>query len=998
MTAADSLAPGVHHRIGEIPNPLALAHWLTTTPLVHDGVVFVVLENEIDRRLVIEGLRLFNDKLAVTEWTGGLLQLASLPKDCGVIVADRVTMEDDRLPGMTSFAKQCLTVSVGDDFSLRDLQELLTDHGFDRETTANDPGRWAARGEVLDIYLDAPLRLQFDGNTIESIRQFELGDGSLGANRTELTIPNLKQAGRSSLLDHLSVDLPVIVFHEEALPILNPQFLIEAVRLPDGQNAGYADARSYHLRHEELAADAKEAKAVFILTEELKRGRSLLTDGEVTVSPISLPTRGFVHEPTGTLVLTDLNIGFGEAEQKRKQAKLAQEMVQQLVPGDLVAHLYHGIARFGGTKRMFVNEMDREYFQLEYAGGDKIYVPVELAERIDKYLGDPDPKLHRLSDASWNEAVMKVKAHALEMARELLDLYARRSVARAPQLAKQPEEGAFDAACPYELTWDQLTAWQAISHDLAQDQPMDRLLCGDVGFGKTEVALRAALRAVLNGYQVALLAPTTILVQQHFDTFVERLKDFDVRVGQLSRFMTAKEQREVITGLADGSVQVVVGTHRLISKDVHFKRLGLIIVDEEQRFGVKAKEGLKRLRTSAHVLSMTATPIPRTLHLSLSGVRDVSTILTAPEERKAVELIIQPLDEATIRTAVGREMERGGQTYYLYNRVQSIERRAQELRAIVPKARIGIAHGQMQPGELAAVMHRFDVGEVDLLLATTIIENGLDIPNANTLIVENSSRFGLSELYQLKGRVGRSSRQGYAYLLYTERVPEADAKKRYVALQSARALGSGFELAMKDMEIRGVGNILGKKQHGHAVRIGLHLYLRLLNQAVQELQGMELVPEREIPIDLPIESRIPEELLPAESDRIMLYQQLASIRDVGELQKKRDKFTAEGRFGQKQLHPLVAGLFDVLEIKLLAAQSALLSINTTYPNEQNGLDSPVITLDSDQPFPELAERWEPVFGIGVEGFRVRASVAALGENWVARLKETIRRLERGREL
>jgi len=989
-TSVAPLTPGVHQLVGEIPNPLALAHWLTHTPLIESGAVFVILENEFDRRIVAEALPLLTSKLEVIEWTGGVFALARLQASQGIVLLDKVTLEENLLPTPSAFSKACLELIVGDQFTVADLQTLLADHGFDREPTANEPGRWAARGDVVDVFVDYPLRIQFDNGVVESISEFDLGTGAHGKQHQSVIIPPLHLRGRSSLLDHLPVDAPLVMFHQEALPTLHPQILINSVQLPDHENAGYTDARSYHLRHEELEKDLRNSQQVVLFSAYPDKARGLLDGKSIQVHDFNFTTRGFWHKASGSLVLTDINIGFGEHEQRKKQAALAQEMVQKLTPGDLVVHIYHGIGRFGGTTVMHVNKLDREYFQLEYAAGDKIYVPVELAERVDKYLGDPNPKLNRLSDASWNEAVVKVRAHTLEMARELLELYAKRTVARASQCSQQPAELNFDAACPYVLTSDQIEAWETIKKDLSQEQPMDRLLCGDVGFGKTEVALRATLRAVLNGYQVAVLAPTTILVQQHFDTFSERLKEFGVTVGQLSRFTTAKEQRAVITDLASGLVQVVVGTHRLLSKDVSCKRLGLIVIDEEQRFGVKAKEGLKRIRTSAHVLSMTATPIPRTLHLSLSGVRDVSTILTPPEERKAVELTIQPLSASTILQAVEREMNRGGQTYYLYNRVQSIEQRRLELQKLIPSARIGIAHGQMDAKTLSSVMHEFDTGNLDILLATTIIENGLDIPNANTLIVENASMFGLAELYQLKGRVGRSARQGYAFFLYTERVPEADAKKRFVALQSATELGSGFELAMKDMEIRGVGNILGQQQHGHAVKIGLHLYLRLLNQAVQEMKGMDIELERDVPIDLPIESRIPIELLPDESDRIQVYQKLAAIRDRDELNKKRAQYTKQARFGKNELHPAVAGLFDVLEVKLIATGSTLTSIDTTYSSKNHPLSSPIITIASDTPFPDTNEVWERLSSHSIDGWRVRASLEDLGNNWIEQVKTVVR--------
>ncbi len=977
--------------VGEIPNPLAFAHFISTTPLFSEAGALLVVENEVDRSLIATALKTFQKDTAIMEWKGEQIQLATAASFSGILVADMITMDTDRLPSPTSFKREQLRLAPNDFFSLSDLKTLLIDHGYERDKSANMPKAWAARGDVLDLFIDEPLRIQFDGDRIESISSFDLGTGAVVKTCDSIIIPPLNMNGQSTLLDHIPDTRPLAVFHLPQIETTHPQLLVHALRIPDGWNAGYGQTASYHSRAEEIKKDIT-GHTLFIFGQK-KSAAIDLVGPNVHFTQWRLPAQGFTHAASLTMVLTDQSLGLTKKEKQKKASAVQQAMLKTLTPGDYVVHMYHGIAKFQGTTVMHVNKMDRDYFVLEYAGNDKIYIPVELAERIDAYVGDPEPKLNRLSEASWNEAVMKVKKQALEMARELLDLYARRSVSRAPQILPHDDEKAFNAACKYKLTPDQKTALADIGTNLSSEEPMDRLLCGDVGFGKTEVALRAAYRAVLNGYQVALMAPTTILVQQHFDTFAERLKHFDVRVGQLSRFKTVKEQKEVIEKLRAGEIDIVVGTHRLLSRDVHFKRLGLIVIDEEQRFGVRAKEGLKKLRMNAHILSMTATPIPRTLHLSLSGVRDVSTILTPPNERKAVKTVIQPLTDQLVRQAIEEEIARGGQSYYLYNRVQSIQARARSLQILLPKARIGIAHGQLKPADLASVMHDFDVGDFDVLLATTIIENGLDIPTANTLIVENASMFGLSELYQLKGRVGRSDTQGYAYFLYKEAAIEGETKERFLALQSAEQLGSGFDLAMKDMEIRGIGNILGKKQHGHAVKIGLHLYVRLLQQAVQEIEGEEVEIERDIPIDLPLEARIPEELLPEETERILLYQQLASIRIRKELIKKKEKYLIEKRFGSSEMHPSIAGLFDLLEIKLLASRSSLLSIDTQYPNISNRITSPVITLHSEKPFIHIPEEWEEIQSRTQEGYKIRASIAELGEQWPTRLKLILESLD-----
>ncbi|HLD22109.1 MAG TPA: transcription-repair coupling factor [Patescibacteria group bacterium] len=983
-------------RVGQVPNPVACAHYIATSPLFKSRAAFVVLESESDRHLLSSLLPYFDtEKRPVIEWKNKPFQLLEMQHLLvpSFIIADRKTILEEYVPSPTAFTKQSFHIQPSEKISPMRLRDWLARAGFEPETSANAAGCFAFRGDIVDVYTSEPIRIQFFGDTVETIHTFHLKTGKLSKQLSSVLIPPVQLVGRASILDHLPNNSFVVVFHQKLLEIDKEQIALEPFTLNEegALNAGYQETKAYHLRYEEMQEDIKDKKA-YVFTYFVEKARNIFAavNPQTQIQRFQTTARGCVNATQNLIILTDASIGFEEEKLRKQSARVNQALVQQLSPGDHAVHLYHGIGRFIGTKIMHVNGLDREYFILEYAEGDKIYVPVELAERIDKYVGDPNPKLHRLSDASWSEVVARVQKESLVLAHELLELYARRSFTTAPSLVECAEESVLDKKCPFTLTKDQVVALQDIFHGLAQEKPMDRLLCGDVGFGKTEIAIRAAFRAVLNGYQVALLAPTTILAQQHLDTFTERLNNFGVHVRALNRLRSPKEQKEVVHGIANGTVDIVIGTHRLLSKDVQFKHLGLIVVDEEQRFGVKAKEGLKRIRKNAHVLTMTATPIPRTLHLSLSGIRDISTILTPPQERKAVETSIQQYTPKRVQEAIERELHRGGQTYYVYNRVESIHHRLLELQCIIPQARIGIAHGQMVPKELAHVMHQFDCGEIDVLLATTIVENGLDIPRANTIIVENASMFGLSELYQLRGRVGRSTQQGYAYFLYTEQIPEADAKKRFIALQDAQELGAGFELAMKDMEIRGVGNMLGKEQHGHATKVGLNLYVRLLNQAVRNLEGVPEEIERDIPIDLPLEARIPEELIPDNGERIMLYQRLAIIRDREELKAKRVELTKSEQFQKDgELHPAVSGLFDVLEIKLLASHSHLLSITTAYPSKHNNITSPCITLTSEIPFTEVSSEWEHVFTRGLDVNKIRATVEELGVEWIQKIQQVI---------
>jgi transcription-repair coupling factor (superfamily II helicase) len=979
--------------VGEIVNVLALAHWLAHTPSVSDGDLFILLTTPTERRQLKTALQAFG--VRSREWSGDRYAISHLFS--GIVLCDRETIETHPLPSPHSFERASLTVAPGSTIDFATLKSFVSESGFERETTANLPGRFAVRGNIIDIHVDRPVRIECGQGRIDGMWSFDVGSGDMLQTETSITIPPLQLMGRSSLVDYIPQDFSVLVFHGEPLDSAHPQIVAEPLSADD--NTGYRLSKSYHLRFEDVAADA-QGQTVMVFTDDAERVSAILPDAQIH------PGIGNVDGVAvdDTLLLTDKSLGLREEKQKKRSKRVNEAMILSLTPGDHVVHMFHGIARFSRMETMHVNDRDRDYFVLEYADGDKIYVPVELAERIDKYMGDPEPKLHRLSTASWSETVATIKKEAQEMAAELLDIYARREKAQAPSMtvqndAQQRAENALDDACDFDLTDDQETALADVFDDMAKEVPMDRLLCGDVGFGKTEVAIRAALRAVLCGYQVAVLAPTTVLAQQHFDTFVDRLKESGVSVSVMSRLRSKKEQKETLAGILTGDIDVVIGTHRLLSKDVAFQRLGFVIIDEEQRFGVKAKDSLKKLRASTHILTMTATPIPRTLHLSLSGVRKISTILTPPTTRKAVETVIKQLDENIIRDAITHEMRRSGQTYYIYNRVESIEQRKQQLQKLLPKARIGVGHGQLNPSELARVMHDFDTGEIDVLLASTIVENGLDIPRANTLIVEDASKFGLAQLYQLKGRVGRSDIQGHAYFLYKEQRPDGDVKKRFVALQQAQALGAGFELAMRDMEIRGVGNILGKEQHGAAVKIGLHLYIRLLNQAMQELEGEEIQPERDIPIDLPLEARIPETAVPEQGERILLYQKLANIRDRDELNRRRKKMHSQDTFLLNgKLHPSLAGLFDLLEVKLLSAYSTLLSIDTMYPDDMNQLSSPRLTITADQDLPALPDAWEYVNHGDHADRRARAVIGDLGDNWPDALKRVIEQLQQRKEV
>lgn len=611
---------------------------------------------------------------------------------------------------------------------------------------------------------------------------------------------------------------------------------------------------------------------------------------------------GFTLLDLRLYLLTDAEL-FGSARpvvSRRKVAGgVAISSVLDLQENDFVVHIHHGIGVYRGLVKRNTGGNLRDYLVIQYQGGDRLFVPADQIDRVQRYTGadGTPPTINKIGGNEWQRTTRKVREQAREIAGELIKLYAARQAATRLSFGEDtPWQEEMEEAFPYEETPGQLRAIRDVKRDLEGDKPMDRLVCGDVGFGKTEVALRAAFKAVTAGKQVAVLCPTTVLAAQHLATFTERFAAYPLRIELLSRFRTRQQQQETVNGLQQGSVDIVVGTHRILSKDLKFANLGLVIVDEEQRFGVQHKERLKQLRTQVDVLTLTATPIPRTLSMSLSGLRDMSIIEDPPEGRTPVLTYVREYDDEMIRDAILREIERDGQIYFVHNRVESIYHVADHLRKLVPDARIDVGHGQMSEDELERVMIDFYHHKNDILLCTTIIENGLDVSNANTILIDNADHLGLAQLYQLRGRVGRSPRQAYAYLFYRKDKKLSEvAEKRLAAMREFSALGSGFKVAMRDLEIRGAGNLLGAEQHGALVNVGFDLYCQLLAQAVQELNGEEVTEDILPSIDLPITVHIPEQYIPGEAERIYFYKRMSGVRatiDVDNLQAE-----LEDRFG-----------------------------------------------------------------------------------------------------
>lgn len=643
-------------------------------------------------------------------------------------------------------------------------------------------------------------------------------------------------------------------------------------------------------------------------------------------------------------LLTDGEIfGWKRPEPRKRPRTTAQSpesTYADFQAGDYVVHVDHGIGVFVGLVNRTIDGSEREYLCVEYADEAQLFVPVHQADRLSSYVG-PDnrqPPLSRLGSTEWRSVKSHVKEAVVEVAEDLLELYAKRNIIEGFEFSTDNNwQKELEASFPYIETDDQLRVLAEVKADMQSSRPMDRLICGDVGYGKTEVALRAAFKAVMDGKQVAILVPTTVLAQQHYDTFCQRLAPFPVEVEMLSRFRTPAEQRLIIEKLEQGKIDIIIGTHRLLSSDVKLKDLGLLIIDEEQRFGVTHKETLKKMRTEVDVLTLTATPIPRTLYLALTGVRDISTINTPPEERLPVSTYVGPYLPSLARRAVLRELERGGQVFFVHNRVQTIQGMRRHLEQLIPEARIVVAHGQMPENELSERMKQFTRGEVDILLSTSIIESGLDIPNANTLIVDRADTFGLAQLYQLRGRVGRGAQRAYAYFFrHTKKLPTLEGQQRLDTIAENTELGAGFSVAMRDLEIRGTGDILGTRQHGHIAAIGFHLYTRLLAQAVKRLRKESPIPLPEtrltaemdngilINVDLPIQISIPSDYVPEKSMRLRLYRRLANAQSISEIKDLEDEFG--DRFGG--LPQLVQNLFFQLKVKILAERAGLASITS----------------------------------------------------------------------
>ncbi|MBM3777188.1 MAG: transcription-repair coupling factor [Acidimicrobiia bacterium] len=893
------------------------------------------------------------------------------------------------------FARAAIDLRPGSEIDPAALAALLVDAGFERQDPVDEHGEFTVRGGIVDVFAAGavqPVRLEFVGDMVESIRRFDGATQRSTGLTDQVAIVPLRERfdpgePTVSVIEHLRASTAVHVLVSEAeavdeqgrrarahleasfesasasgrsaVPAPGELFAAwEAVEadlaraegleeLAIGDEAGHVrcqPAVTYHGRiagwAEEIAqARARRETALFVAGTAgmAERIVEILRDYDVIAVPVERAedahaaavlvcvgslSRGFRLPDAGLSVFAEGDLFEEERrspEARRSLARTFLSDLRDLKAGDLVVHVDHGIGEFVGLKQLGVAGAAgtaQEFLELKYAADDKLFVPVERLDLIQKYSGGSRPALDRLGGTTWERAKTRVKRAMRDMAEELLKLYAQRKA--VPGHAFPPDthwQQEFEDAFPYELTPDQAAAVADIKRDMEAPVPMDRLLCGDVGYGKTEVAMRAAFKAVMDGKQVAFLAPTTVLTFQHLKTLTERFSGFPVAIELVSRFRSKQEQKEAIEALAAGRIDVIVGTHRLLSKDVRFRDLGLLVVDEEQRFGVAHKERIKQLRRRVDVLTMTATPIPRTLNMSLVGIRDMSIIETPPKDRLSIQTNVVTFDAAVIERAIRNELARGGQVYLVHNRVESIYSIGHLVQRLVPEARVVVGHGQMAEQELEKAMMGFVSRDFDVLLATTIVENGLDIPNANTIIVNRADRYGLSQLYQLRGRVGRSDRPAYAYLLIPPQESlSAVARKRLAAIREFSDLGSGFRIAALDLEIRGAGNLLGGEQSGHIDAVGFEMYMKLLDETIRELKGEDVEEETRAAVNLGVDLRIEEAYVPEMNQRLALYRRVAGARTTDEVEgvlgEMRDRYGAPP--------PSVLNLAEYGRIRVLA--------------------------------------------------------------------------------
>lgn len=942
-----------------------------------------------------------------------------LKQRMGVIQA---ILEDEEVTVVTSFdgfmdallpaekiRQRVIKLSNTDTVDFEELKKKIADLGYDREVQIEGPGQFAVRGGILDVFPiteEVPIRIEFWGDEIDSIRTFDVDSQRSIENLEAIEIypatdfPE-EEGQRVSFLDYFEKEESILFLDEPArlqekgegveeeyleaqknrleagmevtdvrIPLYHTKDVIKKMNeyYCIGFSALETRVKEFKTNHlysihaksvnpynnsfEMLTRDLKRLKRngyrVVLLSGSRTRARRLAEDlrdynlssyysedKERVVMPGEILTtfghvaEGYEYPMLKFTVISETDI-FGRGKKKRKRKIYEGQKIQsfsELKIGDYVVHENHGLGIYQGIEKMDIDKTSKDYMKISYAGGSNLYIPATQLDLIQKY-ADADakkPKLNRLGTQEWTKTKTKVRGAVKEIAKDLVELYAARQKEEGfvygPDTVWQKE---FEEMFPFEETEDQIMAIDAVKQDMESRKIMDRLICGDVGYGKTEVAIRAAFKAVQESKQVVYLVPTTILAQQHYNTFVQRMKDFPVRIDLMCRFRTPTQQKKTIEDSKKGLVDIIIGTHRVLSDDLKFKDLGLLIIDEEQRFGVQHKEKIKKLKENVDVLTLTATPIPRTLHMSLIGIRDMSVLEEAPQDRMPIQTYVMEYNDEMVREAIQRELSRQGQVYYVYNKVKDIEEVADRIQSLVPDAVVAYAHGQMSEHQLEQIMFDFINGEIDVLVSTTIIETGLDISNANTMIIHEADKLGLSQLYQLRGRVGRSNRMAYAFMLYKrDKLLKEIAEKRLAAIREFTDLGSGFKIAMRDLEIRGAGNLLGAEQHGHMEAVGYDLYCKMLNEAVKHLKGeMEEEESYNTTIDLNVDAYIPASYIPNEYQKLDVYKRIASIENEEEMDDMVEELI--DRFGD--IPRKVQQLLNIAALKALAHQAYIIAI------------------------------------------------------------------------
>ncbi len=989
---------GATLRLGGLPgsSPAVVAAWLRAERPTQLIVIVANTPSEAERwvadlgQLTDGGVALYPQREALgeeehhVEIAGERTETlqALIAGALGILVTTaRASAERTAVPA--ALAAYRLELARGAALPLRAVIEQLGSMGYSRVPTVTEVAQFSVRGGIIDLYgfgMATPVRAEWWGDVIESVRGFDLTSQRSGAEQEAVTVLPVRTVAaavsadrgasvRRSLLDLLPTGTLVLVdsstsnAEEVARAWREAEHHLEVARRLGEDPPARAEiflapeqwgAALQRFAHLTLREEPVDLQAGFFPPEKIdrdvKRLRGLLDGGLATL--ILCDNEGQLERlselleehgrPGGAMlavgaldggfvmpalrVMTDHEV-FRRARRLRRVRRYRQAaptvVAGTLASGDYVVHLDHGIGIYRGITSIEVEGGAIEVAIVEYEGGDRLHVPLYRLDQIERYRsgsddGDqPPPRIHRLGSGSWKKVRDKTREAIQQMAAELLELYARRQVhagfASPPDTKWQRE---LESGFLYEDTPDQRRATDEVKKDMERPVPMDRLVVGDVGYGKTEIAVRAAFKAVQGGKQVAVLVPTTVLAEQHGRTFAERLADFPVKVEVLSRFRTAKEQKKALGELAAGTIDIVVGTHRLLSKDVEFKDLGLLVIDEEHRFGVKHKEMIKAIKLAVDVLTLTATPIPRTLHMSLAGIRDLSLIETAPRDRSPILTFVEPWDDGLLEEAFARELDRGGQVFMVHNRIETIETIAARVRALAPRARVAVGHGQMSADDLEAVMQKFVVGDLDILVSTMIVESGLDVPNANTMVVHDAHRFGLAQLYQLRGRVGRSHRRAYCYLLTPDLIDQ-EAEERLKVLEHHTELGAGYRIALKDLEIRGAGNLLGSEQSGHAQAVGFELYLRWLEETVKSLRAGGGIVETPVPPDVVFDrpAQLPDEYVADDDSKLDIYRRLARAARPDEIDELRQELRE--RFGV--LPDAAENLLDLTRLRVIGA-------------------------------------------------------------------------------